>query len=63
MKDKVLLLIGVFLLLGGLFGFYMQLSGEDSGAWVSATLMSIFGVLFLIVGIGIKTKKTKVNKF
>lgn len=51
-KNKALFLIGlgVFLILGGVFGVYMQASGSDNNAYFSASVMLIFGILFLFFG-------------
>ena len=45
-----LVVLGVFLILGAIFGVYMQTSGQDNNAFFSAGVMLVFGVGFLALG-------------
>jgi|GEM_PF-6045182 len=49
-KALFLLVFGIFLILGAIFGVYMQASGQDNNAYFSAAVMLIFGIGFLVLG-------------
>ncbi|NCN58835.1 hypothetical protein COW99_03530 [Candidatus Roizmanbacteria bacterium CG22_combo_CG10-13_8_21_14_all_38_20] len=46
---KLLMVFGIFLLIAGVFGMYMWLSGSDSNAWFSGIVMLFSGAFFIVV--------------
>lgn len=49
-RAKIVLGFGIFLVLGGVFGVYMQASGQDSNASVNGFIMLFIGILAIIYG-------------